>query len=41
MDSLLILAIALAIFAALANLAVSFGVDSRDGFGWSGPAGLS
>ena len=41
MDSLLILTIALAIVASLANLAVSFGEDSRDGFGWSGPAGLS
>ena len=41
MDSLLILTIALAIVTLLANFAVSFGEDSRDGFGWSGPAGLS
>ena len=41
MDTLLILAIALAIVALLASLSVSFGEDSRDGFGWSGPAGLS
>ena len=41
MDSLLILTIALTIGALLGNLAVSFGEDSRDGFGWSGPAGLS
>ena len=41
MDSLLILTIALALVTVLANLAVAFGEDSRDGFGWSGPAGLS
>ena len=41
MDNLLIPTIAITIVAILANLAVSFGEDSRDGFGWSGPAGLS
>ena len=41
MDSLLILTIALALVTILANLAVVFGEDSRDGFGWNGPAGLS
>ena len=41
MDTLLIPTIAIAIVAFLAYLAVSFGEDSRDGFGWSGPAGLS
>ena len=41
MDSLLILTLALALAAVLANLSVAFGEDSRDGFGWSGPAGLS
>ena len=33
MDSLLILSIALVIATMLANLAVTFGEDSRDGFG--------
>ena len=41
MDSLLILTIALALVTILANLAVAFGEESRDGFGWNGPAGLS
>jgi hypothetical protein len=41
MDSLLIPTIALALLTVFANLAVAFGEDSRDGFGWSGPAGLS
>ena len=41
MDSLLILTIALSLVTILANLAVGFGEDSRDGFGWNGPAGLS
>ena len=41
MDSLLILTIAIALVTILANLAVAFGEDSRDGFGWGGRAGLS
>ena len=41
MDTLLLPTIALALVAILAHLAVAFGEDSRDGFGWSGPAGLS
>ena len=41
MDTLLLPTIALALVAILANLAVAFGEDSRDGFGWSGPVGLS
>jgi len=41
MDNLLIPTIAFAIVAFLANLSFSFGEDCRDGFGWSGPAGLS
>lgn len=33
MDNLLIIAIAVALTAILANLATSFGADTRDGFG--------
>jgi hypothetical protein len=41
MDSLLILTIAISLVTVLANLAVGFGEDSRDGFGWDTPTGLS
>jgi hypothetical protein len=41
MDSLLIIAIALAIAAIVANLSLAFGVDSRDGFGVGHGARLS
>lgn len=41
MDSLLIPTIAIALLTILANLAVAFGEDSRDGLGWNGSAGLS
>ena len=41
MDSLLSLTIAISLVTILANLAVAFGEDSRDGFGWAGRAGLS
>ena len=41
MDNLLIIAIAVAIAAILANLSVVYGVDSREGFGRLDHPGLS
>ena len=41
MDSLLILTIAISLVTVLANLALGFGEDSRDGFGRDSPVGFS
>ena len=38
MDNLLIIALALVAMAVIANLAATFGVDSRDGFTSDAPA---